>query len=262
MLAFLWDFTSFAFTTEFPQEHGREVVEEVSAHTKIVSKKCDGGLEFLSKMTWKAVDEDNLVIGLEPVEHAGQSQNRRSSISRAMDALPLPHVSVSRGKSKYLDSRPSLRAKEWTLFRLTRLSKTDAKIVTVTKVLMPSQSMVNRGALQREVVYRSILTSVIIRKYFEKLLSWESYDAQEGETLGHIICDTLTMEGDFWGTNHDALLHSIMRGYKGLMELSRLYPWFPKLLVEATKTRLKGLSTVNTGILRLSNVEATKIGQR
>ncbi|GMI00204.1 hypothetical protein TrST_g8614 [Triparma strigata] len=261
VLAFLWDFTSFAFTKEFPQEHERKVVEEVSAHTMIVSKKCDGGLEFLSKMTWKAVDDDNLVIGLEPVEHAGQSQNRRSSISRAMDALPLPHVSVSRGKSKYLDSRPSLRAKEWTLFRLTRLSKTDVKIVTVTKVLMPSQSMVNRGALQREVVYRSILTSVIIRKYFEKLLSWESYDSQEGETLGHIICDTLTTEGDFWGTNHDALLHSIMRDYKGLMELSRLYPWFPKLLVEVTKTRLKGLSMVNTGISRLSNVEATKIGQ-
>ncbi|GMH76642.1 hypothetical protein TrLO_g9456 [Triparma laevis f. longispina] len=260
VLGFLWDFTSHEFLDQYTQEHERTVVQEVSPHTHIVFKKCDGGLDFLSKRTWKIIDQDNIVIGIEPTEHQSKSQRRCSSIGQlALDGLQ--QITVSRGKSKYLDSKPTFRAKEWSLLKLTRLSQTEVKIVVVTKLLMPPQSIpTNRSALQREVVERTISTSVITRKYFKKVLPIEQHRAEEGQALGHIICDTLVKEVDFWGTNHEAVVRSVIKDYKGLREVAGSYPWFPTLLAEASKTRLRGLAEVNTNLTRLSNFEARLIG--
>ena len=74
---------------------------------------------------------------------------------------------------------------------------------------MPAtHGLLHEHALERETVERIISISSMARRHFEALMPANKLSVEDGEALGHIICDNIETEGDFWGTNHEAIVSS------------------------------------------------------
>ena len=88
----------------------------------------------------------------------------------------------------------------------------------------------------------------------------DTVSSEDGQALGHYICDELQAKEDFWQNNNEKLIDSVHTRFRCLRQLSEKYPYMVPLLAEASKTRLKGVLEVETSLIRLTTFEGRSIG--
>jgi hypothetical protein len=242
--AFFWDFES-RVHQETTGDVERVIEEKKGAWEVVVRrrqklKSVHGGIhrdrEFLNVMKLHKMDENTIVITMEPIEKEGER----------MDAVRNTLKSTAERASEEVD------------IRFTRRGETATKVEFVTRLEFGKS--VSAGAT-RLSLERHLDEAAEAERYFIDLVPLMEMSMQVGEALGaDLVWDGGQLGGAHSRKDRERHVEEVCNENVALREVVKKYPWFVTLLKRARLCEFSSNSSVSTKLECVEEKEARVIG--